>query len=124
MSNASTLPAGWHSVTPRIFAENAEALVRFIAYVFDAAGTFERERPTVLTIGDSVVMISDTSARPAMGAFLYVYVADVGIAFDRAVERGVDVIESPTQTPYGDTRCTVADRWGNTWQIATMPARR
>ena len=119
MSRASTSPAGWHSVTPRIFTEHAKELVEFLAYVFDAAGTFERDRPTVVGIGDSIVMVSDTSARAAIGAFLYVYVPDVDVAFRRAVERGVEVIEPPMQTPYGDMRCTIADRWGNTWQIAS-----
>jgi hypothetical protein len=119
MSDTSTSPPGWHTITPRIFAEHPEELVEFLAHVLDALGPFERDRPTVLRIGNSLVMVSDTSARAAMGAFLYVYVSDVDIAFRRAVERGVEVIEPPMKTPYGDTRCTVADPWGNTWQIAS-----
>ena len=106
-------------MTPRIFAGQAKELVEFLAYVSDATGAFERDRPTVLGIGDSIVMVSDTSARAAMGAFLHVYVPDVDIAFRRAVEGGAEIIEPPMQTPYGDTRCTVADRWGNVWQIAS-----
>jgi uncharacterized glyoxalase superfamily protein PhnB len=36
-----------------------------------------------------------------------------------AKDAGGRTIEAPLDTAYGDRRATVADRWGNTWQIAT-----
>jgi PhnB protein len=45
-------------------------------------------------------------------------VADVEDTFGRAVAAGVQVIEEPLDTPYGDRRAVVKDGWGNMWQIA------
>ena len=64
-------------------------------------------------------MISDAGARAPMTAFLYVYVDDADAAYRRALDEGAQSLEEPLDTPYGDRRCMIADRWGNTWQIAT-----
>ena len=79
MSRAT--PEGWHTVTPRIVAADAEQLVAFIT-------------------------------------FLYVYVDDVDATYRSALRAGAHPLEEPFDTPYGDRRCMVRDRWGNTWQIA------
>jgi uncharacterized glyoxalase superfamily protein PhnB len=112
-------PEGWHSVAPRIVAHGARELVAFLHEVFGASGGYESERPTVVRIGDSPVMVSEAGARAPAPAFLYVYVADVDAVFRRAVDAGAMVLEPPLDTPYGDRRCMLEDRWGNTWQIAT-----
>jgi len=39
--------------------------------------------------------------------------------FTVPAEAGAQSIESPLNTPYGDRRAMIEDRWGNTWQIAT-----
>jgi len=109
----------WPDVIPRIVAKHTEPLVRFIQRVFAASGDFETERPTTLHIGDSPIMISEAGAREIMTAFLYVYVPDTDATFARALREGVTVLEEPLETPYGDRRCMIRDRWGNTWQIAT-----
>src|SRR5262249_20164569 len=113
------VPDGWRTVTLRIFVDDAKGLVDFIRHVFDATGEFRTERPTVLTIGDSMIMISGTDVRAAMSAFLYVYVKDADATYRRAVAAGARIIEEPSVTPYGDRRCMIEDAWGNTWQIAT-----
>src|SRR5262245_37292779 len=113
------IPEGWRTITSRIFVEDPKGLVDFIQHVFDATGEFRTDRPTVLTIGDSMIMISGTEARAAMPAFLYVYVKDTDAVHRRAVAVGARTIEEPSPTPYGDYRCMIEDRWGNTWQIAT-----
>jgi PhnB protein len=114
----SNTPPGWHTLTPRLVAQNAQGLVDFLVYVFAATGKYESASPTIMQIGDSKVMISEAGARSAKTAFLYVYVADVDLAHRRAIERGATSIEEPFETPYGDRRCMVGDRWGNAWQIA------
>ena len=113
----SFAPAGWHTVTPRIVAHNARELIDFLSYVFGAEGD-DSASPFVIQIGDSKVMISEAGPRGPKGAFLYVYVHDTDSAYRRALERGADSIEEPFDTPYGDRRCMVEDKWGNTWQIA------
>jgi uncharacterized glyoxalase superfamily protein PhnB len=122
-SRARPLPDGWHTVTPRIFADDAGDLVEFIKDVFDASGEYRDSRPTELRIGDSIVMIADASARRATPAFLYVYVADADATYQRALEAGATSVEVPSDMPYGDRRGMVEDRWGNVWQIATHQGR-
>jgi PhnB protein len=115
----SNPPPGWHTVTPRIFADDPEGLVGFIKQALEATGDYQTTRPSEIRIGDSIVMISGTEFRPRQTACLYVYVNDVDEVFERSVNAGVKVIEAPTDMPYGDRRCTVEDAWGNVWQIAT-----
>lgn len=119
MSASPFTPEGWHTVTPRIVVDDARGLVAFLVTVFEAAGEYRSDRPSEIRIGDSIVMITDTGVRPATTAFLYVYVRDSEMTHRRALDAGARSIEAPVDTPYGDRRCMVEDRWGNTWQIAT-----
>jgi PhnB protein len=116
------LPEGWHSVTPRIVVHGAQQLVAFVKQVFGATGDYQPDRPSVLSIGDSVVMISDAGIRHPMPAFLYVYVDDTDEVYRRAIDAGARALEEPADTPYGDRRCMVGDEWDNTWQVATYLA--
>jgi PhnB protein len=113
------IPEGWHTVTPRIVVHNAKELVEFTRQVFGAIGEYRRDLPSEVRIGDSIVMISDAGIRKTMTAFLYVYVADTDATYLRAIKAGARSIEKPSDMPYGDRRCMVEDKWGNTWQIAT-----
>ena len=112
-------PEGWHTVTPRIVVHDAEKLVEFLRQVFGATGDYQPDLPSVIRIGDSMVMISDAGARSPMSAFLYVYVSDTDATYRRALDAGARALEAPSIMPYGDRRCMVEDKWGNTWQIAT-----
>jgi uncharacterized glyoxalase superfamily protein PhnB len=112
-------PEGWHTVTPRIVAEDAKALVQFLKEVFGATGEYHFERPSEIWIGDSMIMISEAGPRAAMTAFLYVYVEDTDKTYRCALDAGAKSMETPIMTPYGDRRAMVEDKWGNTWQIAT-----
>lgn len=87
--------------------------------MFGATGDYRADRPAVLTIGDSIVMISDAGIRDPTPAFLYVYVDNTDETYRRAVEAGARSLEEPSDLPYGDRRGMVEDKWGNTWQIAT-----
>ena len=112
-------PAGWHTLTPRVVVPDPEDFVTFLKQVFAATGEYLVDRPTVLDIGDSKIMISDVSVRDSTAGFFYVYVSDVDSTFKLAVAFGVHVIEEPADLAYGDRRCMVKDRWDNIWQIAT-----
>lgn len=116
----SYLPEGRRSVTPRLITSDVGGLVDFIRSVFGARGDHVPDRPVELEIGDSVIMVSDGGGlRSSMPGMLYVYVADTDAAFQLATNAGAQVIEEPDNMPWGDRRATVADRWGNIWQIAT-----
>jgi uncharacterized glyoxalase superfamily protein PhnB len=92
--------------------------VAFLRAVFGAAGELQEGRPAEMRIGDSLVMVSQAGQRDQFPAFLYVYVDDADLAHDRAVAAGAVTLEEPLDTPYGDRRAMVSDRWGNIYQIA------
>jgi PhnB protein len=112
-------PEGWHTITPRISVDDSKRFVEFLRKVFDATGEHREDRPSVIKIGDSLLMVGDTAIRNVRTAFLYVYVPDSDATYQRAIAAGAYSIEEPVDTPYGDRRCMVEDQWGNTWQIAT-----
>ena len=114
------MPEGWHAVTPRIVVDDPPALIDFLRRVFAATGEVNTERPSVITIDDSQIMISEAGTRGIATAFLYVYVKDVDATYHRAMDAGARSLEQPFDTPYGDRRCMVEDQWGNTWQIASF----
>jgi PhnB protein len=112
-------PEGWHTVTPRIVVHTASAMVEFLKHVFGATGDYRSDQPSVMAIGDSMIMISDAGIRKPTPSFLYVYVEDTDETFRRALQAGASSLEDPSDMPYGDRRGMVEDRWGNIWQIAT-----
>jgi PhnB protein len=119
MSDEQT-PAGWSTITPRIVTPDVGGLVAFVVAAFGAKGELVSGRPCELRIGNSMLMVSDGGGlRPAMPAFLHLYVADVDTSYARAVKAGAHAIEVPADMPLGDRRATVADDWGDLWQLAT-----
>ncbi len=52
-----------------------------------------------------------------------IVVPDADATYRLALDAGARSVEEPFDTPYGDRRGMVEDRWGNTWQMAT-PLRR
>ena len=114
-----SIPKGWHSVTPRLVVDDAARLVEFLKQAFGATGDFHADRPAIISIGDSLVMISSVGLRDVMPAFLYLYVDDSDATYQRALEAGAVSLEEPQDTPYGDRRGMVKDPCGNIWQIAT-----
>jgi PhnB protein len=117
-------PDGRPTVTPRIFTEDVAGLVRFVKTVFGATGELQSAAPTEMTMGESIVMISDGGGlREAMPACLYVYVENADETYARAMAAGAQSIEPPADMPYGDRRATVRDSWSNIWQVATYRAR-
>jgi PhnB protein len=111
-------PGGFRSVTPRIVVDDVEAQAEFLRAVFDASGDVHPGRPAEIRIGDSLIMVSSAAERQAFPAFLYVYVDDVERRYRRALDAGATSLEAPLDTPYGDRRAMVRDRFGNVYQIA------
>lgn len=116
---AKSVPEGWHTVTPRLVAHDAAKLVRFLKAAFGASGEHRAEMPSLITIGDSIVMVSEAGIRSSISSFLYLYVDDTDETYRRALEAGAVSVEEPAETPYGDRRAMVTDPCGNDWQIAT-----
>ena len=113
------IPEGWHTLTPRIVVHEVPQFVEFLRRVFGATGDYRTDLPTIMSIGDSMVMISEAGIRKPTAAFLYVYVEDADEIYRRAIDAGATSLEEPSVMPYGDRRGMVEDAWGNIWQIAT-----
>jgi uncharacterized glyoxalase superfamily protein PhnB len=94
------------------------AEVEFLRAVFDATGESHTNRPAEMHIGDSIVMVTPAGERDAFPAFLYVYVEDADATYRRALAAGAESLEEPRNTPYGDRRAMVRDRYGNVFQVA------
>ncbi|MEP6570278.1 MAG: hypothetical protein ABJC10_10940 [Acidobacteriota bacterium] len=60
------LPAGWHSVTPRIVVHNPTMLVEFLKHAFCATGEFHEDRPALIRIGHSLIMDTPYGERRGM----------------------------------------------------------
>jgi PhnB protein len=119
MNKRNYVPEGWPVVIPRIVSNQPQQLVEFIKNVFGATGDYLTERPTVLNIGESMIMISGAGVRDPMPGFFYVYVADTDETYRRAIQAGAESLGKPGDVPYGDRRAMLKDQWGNVWQIAT-----
>jgi uncharacterized glyoxalase superfamily protein PhnB len=120
---AKSIPEGWHSVTPRLVVHDPAKLIHFLKRAFGASGDFAADAPSLMRIGDSIVMVSGVGPRDPMPAFLHLYVDDVDATFRRALEAGAVSLEEPADMPYGDRRAMVKDPCGNDWQIATHAFR-
>ena len=107
------------SIIPRIVVDDVAGCATFMKTTFGAQGEVFADRPTEMVIGDSIVMISSLGERQYFPAFLYIYVDDVDAAYQRAVDAGAQVIETPADQFYGDRRAMVKDSYGNVYQIAT-----
>ncbi|MEP7269953.1 MAG: VOC family protein [Acidobacteriota bacterium] len=114
-----SIPEGWHSITPRLVVDDPARLIGFLKHAFGATGELRSDIPSVISIGDSIVMVSEVGPRAATAAFLYLYVDDIDGTYQRALEAGAISLEGPIDLPYGDRRAMVEDPDGNVWQIAT-----
>jgi PhnB protein len=110
--------AGYRSVTPRIVVSDVAAQVSFLRAVFGATGARDPGRPAEIRIGDSMIMVTPATERDLFPAFLYIYVVDADLTYQRAIAAGAAILEAPFNTPYGDRRAMVRDPFGNVFQIA------
>lgn len=73
-----------------------------------------------MQIGDSIVMLSDTTEQfKPMPGMLYLYVDDVDVVYQRAIQAGASSLREPTDEAYGDRVAGIRDMCGNQWWIAT-----
>lgn len=120
------VPEGYHSLTPILTVEGASSLITFLKDVFDAneeevyKGPDGRVVHAELTIGDSIIMLSDANPQfPAFGNMINVYTEDVDATYKRALAAGAISLREPSNQFYGDRTAGVKDKHGNQWWIAT-----
>ena len=119
------IPPGFGTVSPYIFADDAERLVDFL---IDGLGGRECCRSTSpdgtiancqVAIGTSTVMVSEAGGRfePSRASF-YLYVEDADEAMARALAAGGKPIMEVGDMPYGDRQGGIEDTGGNIWWLS------
>lgn len=122
---STTLPEGYHTITPYITLAGVQGLIAFLKNAF---GADEREVLKTddgriihaeIQIGDSVIMMAEPNdeAEPVYGTF-YMYVDDVDDVYQSALKAGANSIMEPADLYYGDRNAAVKDVFGNSWWIA------
>jgi uncharacterized glyoxalase superfamily protein PhnB len=132
---AKPIPDGYHTVTPGLTVKNGARMIDFYKQALGAQERMRMHGPdgvsimhAELQIGDSILMLSDEM--PEMGCLspvsrggatgsLFLYVADVDAAFQRAVSAGAKVVMPVTDMFWGDRFGTVEDPSGHRWGLAT-----
>ena len=127
LAKPKPIPDGFHTITPYLIVEGAEKLIGFMKQAFGAEYHHEpAKRPdgsimhATLKIGDSMLMISDSSERAqATTATLHLYVPNVDAVYQKAVKAGAISETEPANQFYGDRTSGVRDPAGNRWYIGT-----
>jgi len=119
------VPPGFSAITPYLFADGADALLRFLIDGLGGELRLCHRRPdgmignAQVRIGPASLMLSEASADwPAMPASLYLYVADADAAMQRAMAAGAQAVMPVADQPYGDRQGGVRDPAGNLWWIS------
>jgi PhnB protein len=132
---AKPIPDGYRTVTPYLTVKGAARAIDFYKRAF---GAEELERMTgpdgqsvvhgEIRIGDSVVMLSDelpgtgNHSPQTLGgttASIFLYVPDVDVAFQRAVDAGAKATMPPADMFWGDRFGKLVDPFGHAWGMAT-----
>ncbi len=130
----ASIPEGASVTIPRLVCLDPAAEIDFCANTFGAVERVRRPGPdgkvahALLTIGPAMIMIEAewptlTSRAPkpdgSSPVVIYVYVADVDQAVDRAIANGARVLIPATDQFWGDRTAQVMDPCGHVWTIAS-----
>ena len=128
------IPAGYHSITPYLYMNDAARAIEFYKQVFGATEVMRMDAPggkighAEIKIGDSYLMLADecdeADARSPQSVGgtpvgLLLYVEDVDAVAGIAVEAGAQLIEPVEDKFYGDRMGKLRDPFGHIWAIAT-----
>ena len=124
-------PTGYSTVAPYLIAAGAQRVIDFLKQTFGARELrrYDMADGSIMhaevRIGDTVVMLGDAGANwPAVPAHLHVYVEDVDVTYQRALNAGGVSVQAPERKGEDpDRRGGVKDPAGNTWWIATQVAQ-
>ncbi len=131
----SPIPAGLHTVTPRLVVGDGAAAITFYRQAFGAeehGGRFTGPDGELIhaeiTIGDSVVMITeDAVGGPArspehlgdqVSCIMALYWENVDAAWERAVAAGAEVIYPLEDQFYGERGGRLRDPFGQQWMMS------
>ncbi len=123
------VPRGYHTVTPYLVAQDAEAVIDFVKKTFGGEETFRAVGSAggyhcEVRVEDSMLMIGgggpglSWKGDSMLGAF-HVYVRDCDAVYRSALQAGAKSLGEPTDQEYGERSGSVIDAAGNHWYIAT-----
>ncbi len=134
--DVNPIPEGCHTVTPYLVVKDAEKAIAFYKRAFGAEEKLRMPGPegkgvmhAELTIGDSVIFLSDEfpgadcrSPQSVGGTTvnLHLYVRDVDASFKRALDAGAHVRMPVSDMFWGDRYGKIVDPFGHSWGIATL----
>ena len=123
-------PTDYNSVSPYFIVDGADRFIDLMKKIFGANLLREYRKPdgsimhAEVQIDDSVIMLGNSSEKyPPVPIVIHVYVPDVDATFQKAVDAGCEIIESPKEQENDpDRRGTFKDFAGNWWSVATQLA--
>ena len=133
--SVKAIPEGYHSVTPYLVVDGAADAIRYYSDAFGATEVLrmpmgDKIGHAEIKVGDSHVMLADEfperdirgpKSRGGVSSSLMIYVEDVDMVFQRALDAGgtVDGDMGVKDQFYGDRSGTLVDPFGHKWMVAT-----
>lgn len=119
-------PEGFSTLNTYLFLEEPEAFIEFVKNVFDANEQSRSIRPDngdlancILKIGDTCFMISQArGGLLGMKTCLYLYVNDVDLIYEKALNFGAKDVFGAADMDFGDRQAGIEDPFGNYWWIS------
>ena len=120
----STMPEGYHTVSPWLISRDTARLSDFLVEAFGGKelARLHNDDGSVghaeVRVGDSVVLMFDARPHwPETPGFLRLYVEDGAATYERALRAGATSVTELTLLPFGDRVARVRDPLGNVWWI-------
>jgi PhnB protein len=134
MADVKSIPDGYPQVSPYLIVDGAAAAIDFYVKVLGfkerlrMGGPGDKVGHAELELGDSLVMLADEF--PDMGAVgpksvggspvtISIYVDDVDVTFQRAIDNGATELQAIENKFYGDRSGSFVDPFGHKWNVAT-----
>jgi len=134
MMTAKSVPLGVQAVFPMLVCQSPEAAMNFCAVAFGAVEQVRRPGPDgsaihiAMRINDAFLVVPsefpDVASRAPVAdgsspAVIFVYVADVDQALERAVAAGAEVLVPAQNQFWGDRTARILDTCGHVWMVAS-----
>ena len=135
MMTAKSVPLGVQAVFPMLVCRSPEAAMNFCAVAFGAVEQVRRPGPDgsaihiAMRINDAFLVVQSefpdvvaSRAPVADGSspvVIFVYVADVDQALERAVAAGAEILVPAQNQFWGDRTARILDPCGHVWTVAS-----
>ncbi len=128
----SSVPEGFHTITPYIAVTDAAAAIEHYTDALDAELLIRIQMPgsdkimhSCLQIGSSKLFLCDENEGMQApkngqgGSSFYVYVDDIDSAHAKAVKAGMTETMAPDDMFWGDRMSSITDKFGHHWSLAS-----